>query len=199
MMPKTTKGIETRNRILNAAARCITEIGIEQTSVTQIAKLAKVPRSLVARYVPKKADLLILIIEHWRQLRVRKEISHLPPLEAEIESQTNMTDYLTTNPHFATCVILVYYYSRIDPRMAKYCRQFSDSAEQGAIKRLVEENKIRGTNISRELLESFGVQLANMGSMHLIKRFTTPIKNKKKYDESYNQMVRHLWEKFFTP
>ena len=128
--PKTKKGWETRSKILGAAAACIAEIGTDKTTVTQIAKRAAVPRSLVARYIPKKADLLINVIEFWDKQRIIKETPDLPPFEREVEALQDMTQYLEWNPHFATAVLLVYYYSRIDPRMARYCREFSKFAEE---------------------------------------------------------------------
>lgn len=196
--PRTQKGVDTRNRILFAAAECISNLGIEKTSITAIANRARVPRSLVARYIPKKTDLLVNIIEFWKSQGIVQTTPSLPPLEQEIEAHVETTRYLELNPQFASCVILVYYYSSIDPRMAAYCREFSDGAEQRSIKFLIEEDKIRKTKIPENLLVSFGVQLANMSSMHLLKRFTTPIKNKRQYDDDYIRTVRHLWEAFFA-
>jgi hypothetical protein len=45
---------------------------------------------------------------------------------------------------------------------------------------------------------SFGIQIANMESMHLIKRIATSIKNSRKYDGDFNQILRNLWESFFA-
>jgi len=196
--PRTKKGIETRNRIINAAAECIATLGLEKASITAIAKRAHVPRSLVARYIPKKTDLLVNIIEFWKSQNSIETTSSLPPLEQQIEFVVENTRYLEQNPQFATCVMLVYYYSSIDKRMATYCREFSDGAEQLSIKFLNDENKIRGSKIPPELLISFGIQIANMSSMHLLKRFTTPIKNKKKYDADFVRILRFLWESFFA-
>ncbi len=63
-MKLSKKGQKTSEDIIQAAIRCVASIGIEHTSIGEIAKLAGVNRSLVAYYFPKKDELFLKITEH---------------------------------------------------------------------------------------------------------------------------------------
>ena len=61
--PKITKGQRTARKIIDAAARCISKLGIEKTSVTNIAKEAELKRSLVAYHFPRKDRIIFHVFE----------------------------------------------------------------------------------------------------------------------------------------
>jgi AcrR family transcriptional regulator len=60
--PRTTaKSVETRERILRAAARLFAELGFHETTLRRIAEEAEVALGLTYRYFPQKEDLALAL------------------------------------------------------------------------------------------------------------------------------------------
>ncbi|MEM7533036.1 MAG: TetR/AcrR family transcriptional regulator [Chloroflexota bacterium] len=57
--------IERRNQILDAFERCIIEQGLSKTSVTKVAKAAKVNRGIIHHYIGDFNDLLSALMERF--------------------------------------------------------------------------------------------------------------------------------------
>ena len=63
-MSAKDKGNRTSHEIMEAAIKCVATIGMENTSLTEIGKIAGVNRSLVAYHFPKKDELFFQITDY---------------------------------------------------------------------------------------------------------------------------------------
>lgn len=65
--PRRTQGertAETRERLLDATAELLVEVGYAQTSTTAVARRAGVSRGAQTHHFPSKADLVVAAVEH---------------------------------------------------------------------------------------------------------------------------------------
>ena len=113
---KTAKGERTAKRIFEAAAECIADLGIERTSITEIAKRAKTSRALIARYLPRKADLLIEVIRHI-SFEGTPGMEDLPSTASAMKKLLHSVRrnflFFSHNPHYYSCFVLLYYFSGV--------------------------------------------------------------------------------------
>lgn len=130
---RSPKGKHTADQILEASAHCVAEIGIERTSITAIAKRAKVSRSLVAHYFPVKAKLFSQVIAHI-SARAQStihgaEVSHLPPGEQLALLFRRNFEFFGDNASYARCYLLFYYYCGVDPELLRQNAAMVEQAE----------------------------------------------------------------------
>jgi AcrR family transcriptional regulator len=137
---RTQKGHTSFNKILVAAATCISEIGIEKTSVTAIAKKAEVSRALVAHYFPKKSELFAEVIKYIAQeayTKIESTEENLTPQSALQKYANANFIFFLENPVFFKCFLLFYYYAAI----SKEFRKMNDKFNERAISRFEKELK----------------------------------------------------------
>ncbi len=119
---RTIKGERTAKRIFEAAAECIADLGIERTSITEIAKRAKTSRALIARYLPKKADLLLEVIRHI-SFEGTPGMEDLPASAPAIKKILHSIErnflFFSHNPHYYSCFVLLYYFSGVRDDLRK--------------------------------------------------------------------------------
>jgi len=73
-----------RELILNSAIECIFKLGYTRTSTKMISDQAKVSRGAMIHHFPTKADLLVAVVEHLIDLRIKhftREIAKLKTAE----------------------------------------------------------------------------------------------------------------------
>ncbi len=136
------KGIDTQRKIWLAATKVVARKGIESASVTEIAKAAKITRSLIQYYLPKKSDLMIELIqfiakegydyfvEQGPKLRLRSEL----PESLERRIRLNF-DFFTTYPHYFQCFMLFFYQATYD----KKCRELNTRLVSNAVAAMNED------------------------------------------------------------
>jgi AcrR family transcriptional regulator len=136
------KGKETRDRILEAAAHVVSKRGIENASVTWIAKQANVSRGLVAYYIPSSDGLLLELIkfilnqaailfsnEMPSDAVAKKAVEHgvAESVVSRIEKNFN---FFSQHPHYFQCFMLFYYRSSYDPQCRKLNTKIITTATQ---------------------------------------------------------------------
>jgi AcrR family transcriptional regulator len=123
-MKLSKKGQKTSEDIIQAAIRCVASIGIEHTSIGEIAKMADVNRSLVAYYFPKKDDLFLKITEHIIDKMIQylegssKRPTHLQEALALVE------DYFQFNHDQLVNYLNLLYYCNLRYRYYGHLREF---------------------------------------------------------------------------
>jgi len=115
-----TKGQKTALKILEAAGRCIAQIGAEKTSITAIAKEAELKRSLIAYHFPKKEDIFYKVMVHImfqfgrNFLPLRKMPSE--PKAALSTLIAGYMDYFEEYPHYFHCYLHCFYLASVHER-----------------------------------------------------------------------------------
>lgn len=119
MDSKLTKGQRTKLKLLEATARCISKIGIEKTSFTEIAKEAKVKRPLVAYHFPKKDDIfyrVILYISERLTHMVLKDRKGVKGREGIVKTMSDYIDFFQNNKHYFHSFFHLFYMASIQER-----------------------------------------------------------------------------------
>ncbi len=115
-----SKGQRTAIKILEAAARCIAQIGAEKTSISAIAKEANLKRSLIAYHFPKKDDIFYKVMQHIMYQFGRYYIPSRPTRPTETNSVEWLfeayIDYFQEYPHFFHCYLHCFYLSSVHYR-----------------------------------------------------------------------------------
>ncbi|MFT6032434.1 MAG: AcrR family transcriptional regulator [Arenicella sp.] len=82
------KSENTRETILNAAIECIFKLGYARTSTKIIADQAKVSRGAMIHHFPTKADLLVAVVEHLTELRIKHFTKQVAKLKTAKERES---------------------------------------------------------------------------------------------------------------
>ena len=158
-MDMASKSEKTRERILNATVYCVTHLGVERTSHAQIAKRAKVSRSLVAHYFPSKSKMFPEVIRYvaanaYAFFQAHEESTD-PKTTIYDRLQRNL-EYFTKNPDHYKCIVLLYYRSAID---SSY-RKINTILVEAAVKGLEEPLKVvLHPELARQVAESLHNEL----------------------------------------
>ena len=130
-LEKLTKGQKTAQKILEAAARCISKVGVEKTSVTNIAKEAELKRSLIAYHFPKKAEIFYKVIISITQSIVEMRTTNTLDLKGREKLQQVLltyTDFFYQNTHYFNCYLHFFYMSSIDEKYRKLNDQITNNS-----------------------------------------------------------------------
>ncbi len=147
-LEKLTKGQKTAQKILEAAARCISKVGVEKTSVTNIAKEAELKRSLIAYHFPKKAEIFYKVIISITQSIVEMRTSNTLNLKGKDKLQQVLltyTDFFYQNSHYFNCYLHFFYMSSIDEKYRKLNDQITHNSLEvlkEAIREIYDTEKI---------------------------------------------------------
>lgn len=171
------KSEKTRASILDATARCISKIGVEKTSITQIADEAGTSRALVAHYFPKKDEMFLEVIRHLS----RKFAESAKPLEgvSKLESsiRANLDFFLDAPEHF-NCFFLLYYYASIH----QHFREMNTRMTEQTIARFmteIQELRVQAgrpipTHVARELASALQRELTGSIQQYYVLLKTHP-------------------------
>jgi AcrR family transcriptional regulator len=123
-MSATKKGKKTSFDIMQAAIKCVATIGIENTSLAEIAKIANVPRSLVAYYFPKKEELFLKITEHIVDC-LTQHIEKIPEKPSNFfQIQQHLDNYFSVNHDYLVNFVNLLYYCNLRYRYYGHLREF---------------------------------------------------------------------------
>lgn len=105
-----------KRRILIAAAKVVALKGIEKASVTEIAKKARVTRSLIQYYLPKQQDLMVSLIELIAQEGYLFFVENDPLVKCRFKMPVALEKRIRLNfsffaeyPHYFQCFMLFFY------------------------------------------------------------------------------------------
>lgn len=145
---KLSKGQITAQKILEAAARCIAKVGIEKTSVTNIAKEAVLKRSLIAYHFPKKAEIFFKVITHIAEELMVKRTEMTTGTSGKLKLERvllSYSDYFYEKNHNFNCFLHFQYLASIDNHYKKLNDQITKSALDvigAAIQEVLTEEKV---------------------------------------------------------
>lgn len=152
---RSPKGKHTAEQILEACAHCIAEIGIEGTSITAVAKRAKVSRSLVAHYFPVKAKLFGQVIDYVSakaQATVHgDDAAKLSPREQLERLFRRNFDFFGDHASYARCYLLFYYYCGVDAELLRQNSAMVEQAESRIARLLAAMGRKAPAALAREL------------------------------------------------
>ena len=108
-----SKSEQTRKRILDATAICFSKIGVEKTSITQIAQQAETSRALVAHYFPVKDEMFLEVVRHLSRKfgEELKRLSHDGDSRLVANLRANLNFFIDTPENFKTFFLFYYYAS----------------------------------------------------------------------------------------
>lgn len=156
------KGLATRDRILEAAALCISTNGVERTSVTLIAKKAKLTRGLITFYFPKKESIFLQvmqkIVESYYHYLQRQTVSLATAATEQILMSARVNfEFFAAHPAYYKCFMLLYYYASVDPQYRAYNTQLMGVAPRrfaSALKNLLPQLSEEAIKLHSESLHS---------------------------------------------
>lgn len=146
---KLSKGQITAQKILEAAARCIAKVGIEKTSVTNIAKEAVLKRSLIAYHFPKKAEIFFKVIGHIAEELMIKRTEMTTGTSGKLKLERvllSYSDYFYEKNHNFNCFLHFQYLASIDGQYKKLNDQITKNALdviKAAIQEVLDEEKVQ--------------------------------------------------------
>lgn len=179
---KMTKGQKTAHKILEAAARCISKVGVEKTSVTAIAAEADLKRSLIAYHFPRKEKIFYQVIENIIQGLVEivnKNVEGHEGRKALSETLMTYLNFFNEYPHYFHCLLHFYYLSSIKEKakaMNTEITQLSLTRFQSYLKQVLDAE---GLQSSSQNLNSFAriIYTRMIGSimqLHCVELNTAP-------------------------
>ncbi len=126
---KTQKSVRTEENLLEASAFCIGNLGLENASITEIAKQAGTSRALVAHYFPKKELLFEKVVLYIAQVGLKSIDSSMGHRESSTEDQVlnivrSNLNFFLRHKHYYRCFILFYHHASIDRRLRRLNTQF---------------------------------------------------------------------------
>jgi len=157
----TPKGRTTYRNIMESAARCVADLGIERTSVTAIAQKAGVSRSLVAHYLPSQNDLLLTIMHHISNVGTEM----VTPQDGTQSGEDQLLFSVQSNfsffekfPHYFSCQLLLYSSSAI----REDCRKLNRTIYESFIGRITGYLELSATEkkieVKKEAIQRFAEQ-----------------------------------------
>ena len=68
--PVGANGEETRQRIIDAAMRCVAAVGYERATIREIARMAQMTSGSLYHYFPNKTELITATFDEWAELTI---------------------------------------------------------------------------------------------------------------------------------
>jgi AcrR family transcriptional regulator len=198
---KSTKGHLSINRIINAAATCISKQGVEKTSITAIALEAGVKRSLVAYHFPKKEMIFYYLVQS-----IVKEIEGLTVSFKGLPHQKQITacmetyiDFFQENDHYYDCFIHFFYLAGIKTEYRMLNVLFKEKVRirlEYSLRQAFQEKhqKVTAKKV-HDLFESLYVRL--IGSILCIRTIGTTKEEQMKIKKAYFQIMKDEINAFY--
>lgn len=101
--PRQDRSRATRQRLLDAAVACLSELGWAATTVAVVAERAGVSRGATQHHFPTRESLFAAAVEHIAEVRaaeIRREANRLPPSGKDIRAVVDMIMRIYTGPMF---------------------------------------------------------------------------------------------------
>lgn len=191
-LEKLTKGQKTAQKIVEAAARCISTLGVEKTSVTNIAKEAELKRSLIAYHFPKKAEIFYKVIMNiTKSIEEVREQTTLGTQGREKLEKTLMSyaDFFYENSHYFNCYLHFYYMASIDEKYRKLNDGITQNAYAIFKQAIGEMLTLEKISFDDKMVHNF-TDLIYQQLLGVIMRFYTTNHNQSL--EQYREQYRHI-------
>lgn len=194
-----TKGQRTAKTILEAAARCISKIGIEKTSVTNIAKEADLKRSLVAYHFPKKDTIVPMVFE-----LIAIELNNY--LDEQCDDKTgrealeniykSYLKFYEEKPHYFHVGLHFFYLASINEKAKKLNTKFGHISVKRIKKALKELILDKNLSASETLLDktAWSIQMFLVGS--IMHQNCLDMPNSKSFSESFKVVLDEQIQRF---
>lgn len=191
-LEKLTKGQKTAQKIVEAAARCISTLGVEKTSVTNIAKEAELKRSLIAYHFPKKAEIFYKVILNITQSIVEARAQSTMGTQGREKLEKTLmsyADFFFDNPHYFNCYLHFYYMASIDDKYRKLNDTITKNAYDILKDSIGEILKLDGINYTDQMIGNFA-DLVYQQLLGVIMRYYTT--NHNSTLEQYREHYRYI-------
>ena len=148
--PQQQRSRATRQRLLEAAAGCLAELGWNGSTVAVVAKRAGVSRGAAQHHFPTREELFTAAIEHLTTTRMtdlRSELESLSPGLPRTEAVVDMLVKLYTGPLFRAALHLWVAASTEEPlreRIAPLEARFGRAAHRVAVELLEVDESVPG-------------------------------------------------------
>lgn len=130
--PNAVRSATTRTKLLDAAVSCLYEVGYHQTSTVLVAERARVSRGAMLHQFPTKADLMMGVADHIRQLRGdlhRERLESLPtPRDRFLALIDTLWEAMLSPSGIARVELMLS--SRSDPELADRFRTLDDHLDR---------------------------------------------------------------------
>ncbi|NGY05855.1 TetR/AcrR family transcriptional regulator [Solimonas terrae] len=139
--PQAVRSADTRRRLVDAAVACLSRYGYSATTVSVVARQAKVSRGAMTHQYPAKSDLMVAVVEAVYEAdgeQYRRSVEAIPSREWMRELPTIMWDVISRPSGIAVMEIMLA--SRSDRELADKLRSVQRGidvhAHQWVIERL---------------------------------------------------------------
>ncbi|HEV7383910.1 MAG TPA: TetR/AcrR family transcriptional regulator, partial [Phenylobacterium sp.] len=129
--PNAQRRASTREKIMEAAVRCLAEFGYAATSTPLVARLAKVSRGSLLHQFPTKVDLIIGVAEYASVARGAKVLEELGPYPDGPDRFLHGVEAVWASLHTPAAIALmeVTIAARSDPELAERYPAFAGDLE----------------------------------------------------------------------
>jgi AcrR family transcriptional regulator len=130
--PNAERRAATRDKIMQAAVRCLAEFGYAATSTPLVARLAKVSRGSLLHQFPTKVDLILAVAEYAATARGAKVLDELRPYPEGPGRYLHGVDAVWASLHTPAAIALmeVTIAARSDPELAERYPAFAGDIEE---------------------------------------------------------------------
>lgn len=132
-LPRTRKGLETRERLIDAATSMVNRIGYQDLRLADIAAEAEVPSSLIYRYFKGKPQIVLAALA-----RLRDQVQALlaadnpgSPFDRILDKNRQIIDLYAGNPGLLRCIIS---FSSDEPEFHQLFREMSQRWNQAIVR-----------------------------------------------------------------
>lgn len=155
---------ERREQILDAFKRCIVQVGLANTTVTKVAKEAKMKRSMIHHYVGDRNDLLAALLERHIEQDRQAFSAYLAAQGDEPDIDLLLrhffSDWSHINPHEHMIVNALLAETAHNPRLSALCFSGFKLLEDGVATTL----KTRYPNAPHEQCQTIAYAIVSMAN-----------------------------------
>jgi AcrR family transcriptional regulator len=146
--PNAERRASTRDKILAAAVRCLSDVGYAQTSTVRVAAQAQVARGSLLHQFPTRIDLILAVAEHAAEAQrasIRAGLAKLPAGRERFVGSVDVTWQAFQQPEsraLIEIIIATRYDTELAERIPDFAQQFEAAIARGAL-RLAERSGLR--------------------------------------------------------
>jgi AcrR family transcriptional regulator len=136
--PNAERRQTTRDKILAAAVRCLSDVGYAQTSTVRVAIEAKVARGSLLHQFPTRIDLILAVAEHAAQAQgafIRAGLAKLPAGRERFIGSIDVTWEAYRQPESRALIEIIIasrYDTELAARIPDFAQQLEASIARGA-------------------------------------------------------------------
>jgi AcrR family transcriptional regulator len=129
--PNAERRASTREKILNAAVRCLIDVGYAQTSTVRVAAEADVARGSLLHQFPTRIDLILAVAEHVTERQraaIRAGLAKLPAGRERFIGSADVTWQAFQQPE-SRALLEIIMATRHDPELAARLPDFAQESQ----------------------------------------------------------------------